>query len=133
MELEVLWHAWDTGTAHFYRMINQEHKDWYAGYQDATSSSLRLQGRVNELGGKGSRPAEGKPPGSQDGLRVDVPSRMPAAALSDSSNYIVMSVTTGENGANVAAKHIHKVRSGKACKKKSTVPENRAAADWFCS
>ena len=126
-ELELLWNAWETDTAHFYRMTSQEYEDWYAEYQDSIASGLHSESRGNRLEGEVSRAVEGEAPENQDvGLRSSMPGATSSPAP-DPSNFVIMNIVTNANGSAVAVeKRARKVRSdkGKPRKKKSTASEN---------
>lgn len=59
-EAEILWNAWETDTARFYRMTGEEYKTWYAEYQSSVvSSGPQSDGAANQLEGDASRQEEG--------------------------------------------------------------------------
>jgi len=126
-EAELLWNAWETDTAHFYRMTSQEYTDWYAEYQDSITSGLQSESGGNRLEAGPSRAEEGEVPGNQD---VSAGTSTPVAASSTApgpSNFVHMNVVTGGNGTAVGVeKRARKVRSdkGRPRKKKTAASEN---------
>lgn len=121
-ELELLWNAWETNTAHFHRMTTQEYADWHAKYRDSTMpSGLQSESRDNALEGEGHRAAEAEAPGSQNvGLGTSVTGATFSSAAGPSK------VGAMNVGADPAMKRTRKVRSdkGQPCKKKSAMSEN---------
>lgn len=140
-EAEILWNAWQTDTAHFYRMTGEEYTGWYAKYQDTIASS----GPQPESTGTGvengaGRAEEGgrcegeEAPGNEDvgGGEALMGGASSSAAPAGSLNLVFhMNVVTNGSGGPIAVeKRARKVRSdkGKWRKKQAAGSENVGVA-----
>lgn len=141
-EAEILWNAWQTDTAHFYRMTGEEYTDWYAKYQDTIASSgpqPESTGTGVENGAgraeEGSRSEGGEAPGNEGVGNGEAPmggassSVAPAGPLNLVFHMNV--VTNGSGGPVAVKKRARKVRSdkGKRRKKQAAGSENVGVAE----
>ncbi|KAE9404796.1 hypothetical protein BT96DRAFT_935467 [Gymnopus androsaceus JB14] len=139
-ELELLWHAWDSGAAHFYRMTTQEYSDWLA---IASGPVVIQSGEDGQEGGDGSSNGEAATGGqavpdeglsSMSGSGIQVPSGVspsPTSGLAPPSNFVAMNMVTDASGDAVAVQKRgpRKKRSdaGRPRKRKVGAASNEAA------
>ncbi|KAE9403527.1 hypothetical protein BT96DRAFT_990188 [Gymnopus androsaceus JB14] len=112
-ELELLWHAWESGVAHFYRMTTQEYSDWLVIASGPAVIQSIDNGQEGGDGSSNSKAATGGQTVPEEGLSstsgggIQVPSRVspsPTSGLAPPSNFVAMNMVTDASGDAVAVR-----------------------------
>ncbi|KAE9387171.1 hypothetical protein BT96DRAFT_1005378 [Gymnopus androsaceus JB14] len=112
---QTLWNAWDSNTAHFYRMSNDEYVQWLDQYNNAQGAAPQNPssagagdneegGGLHEGGGGEMEPVPQGAVGNAPMASTPTPASAPAPTNVSSNFVMTMTMVTDANGATMAVK-----------------------------